>query len=671
MNLPRLFFAALMYLVLFLQAFNSTATSAKIHTFPADSGKTQSPVKAKNIFGKVTFQSTTVCYWSNFDYSSQGIDNKYINQESSVNFDNKLVPVTVSWLYSTQSGGEYKMNSFSLSLDFDKYKRMRRQQLLNAELKQRLSLSGDSLYTVVEQTEKVSLEIRSLQDEMDVYKRTGYIKFDSLFFQSDTTFGKLDAAQKREYVFMNKQTRALNLQKQYDDLLLKRDIINLNMNADAEKMEDVSYLKKRSQTNRSKFDWLLSVEKFNVGSISPRYADIILCNRQLFGVEFLINTGRVFVGGAYGEGWDAEPMNDPVIRRNMEKVNVKVARVGFGQLHKKHIDFIVLSGNKNGQAEKNLVIGNTASYLLAKKIALNIEYAFSNLKNEFETNENKRLEYKFRHPSSSFKGSMKAPFFANKITTNISYQRINPLFHSYGILFMRKDIEKKEGSVAGNIIRNKLTGTLKVSTLRDNLFANKVSTNKNRTLSTGLFYKPKNLPFVSATYSLTNLDLLQENLKVKSAVNTIAVTSGYTKRFTLLWNTTQASVSKQFVNGITKNDGATYSIMNALGYGKWECGVNYQLYKNTVHEDSLTKYSGSGINLNIGRKSQKLSLALGYDFFSDNSFALLEKLYFSPQITYSKFNFRFNFEYVIRSENINTLAAKNLFSGSLTINYRL
>lgn len=495
---------------------------------------------------------------------------------------------------------------------------------------------ADSLRTVSDSLTKLVDKLKHLD-----YKKGGY---DALLKQQD---GLLKDAK------LNGWVDSLGNVKNTADELSKVDMSKVN---------DPNYLtgKLGSMGLLKKYEKYLSwIRKFSVGTSFAQYSDYSLNNVPVTGISVELAPWKLYAAFTYGEVQRSVLTDDPATASYKRKLIS--GSVGYGTQDKTHIHFNVLSAQddpnsinprdsvylyyKKPQSNKVIsadfalnfwkdrirISGELAGSQLVRDVTYQPDSGIVQLQDTVLRSEKDWVANIFRQKPVNLNAVTDYAFFAKaeatlfKDKTRISFgaSRVGENYYSFGTPFLMRDLLTFEGKVSQKFLKNKISASLYVRQMSNNLSGNKPLTVNQWRWGGDLTLNFPKMPVVRIMYTpilqetdsgTVNMNMMSANVSYPIKVKKVRITNMGSYIFQ---NGTKGFSAESFTTHFASfNQNIQFSKGQTLGFT-----LNYIYSKSVIEElhslagtlsagGTLFKKwnNGGGVNIYANAKEQRYML---------------------------------------------------------------
>lgn len=590
-----------------------------------------------------------------FDYgaipyymASNSFPANLFKSNGNVNIRFAKIPLIADYFYSNPKYISGLNNYFTIRFDVDAFKK-----IMNNDYLDKTKVLKTKMDSLSFENQKLKQQLALLENQK--MNKSGDINFgnyqipspDSLSFSKDSLsiVNKKDSMNIKPY--LNSADSLKNIYSGLDTS--SKNISNLkNKIADTQKAIDLLKQKIAVVENPTQgispgsyfsqnkiLKGLEGFKRFEVGMCYPSYSTFMINQMAIKGVNAKYELKNVFINASAGKtviNYSLQPSNNAILNqvqnltslfdwgKNPNEKKIGAVKIGVGKENKNYIAIGGLFGKgttspNTTDIKSNYVIEMDGRYIFK---FLNFEVAAAK---SFLTDKNSspiNSELAGNSQKTSWDKSLQGKIFGTlpKVKTKFSflYRIVEPYFKSFGIGFMRSDIQRYEtkleqpiGSkfkIGFNYRRDEdnLKKLFNYKTILENFtYLAKIKLLKKRMDVT--------LNYIEIHQRINN-SMVSENLIIKSNIKTVIVS--YSPRLRKFQSTNTFICNVYELNdGVQKDQLKNYSFSSFNQYRKWQLNSLNAFIHNTI-KDSLNFTNAINNTLEIGYVfSEKFRLGVG------------------------------------------------------------
>jgi hypothetical protein len=392
--------------------------------------------------------------------------------------------------------------------------------------------------------------------------------------------------------------------------------------------------------------------KFHAGYRSVYFSDYTLSDHVFLGGGIEAEPSFLRLGFVYGRFMKAvEPVTDTLSGQYAAPSFARkgfAAKIGFGD-YNNFVDFIVLKIQDDtasvkvnateigGPAAENMVVGIKSRQVIAKIVALEVDFGVSAYTKDVSSAELTGIEYQslllFKpRISTQFLTAGKASLGLRikKFSLKLNYRRVEPEYQSMGAYYYNTDIENLTLAPTWQMFRSRLRINGSIGLQRNNLFSNKANNSIRRANSLSLSLTPNSKWGISLNYSnyntsqTRNYALVRDTLLLEQFSNNVNGNVYYNfgskiHRQSLSINLSYLDLSDNssrdsITNSTTSlNPSVSYRFNNTEKKFSWNISSNASRFNTDLNNTFRWGLSGGGTKTLL---KNKLKLGANASFFN-------------------------------------------------------
>lgn len=577
------------------------------------------------------------------------------------------IPLSTDVYLTTENNGTYKLNSFHVGVDIQKYRQLESKSLNMKfsnlpDIKNSLDFKASEKALLEKQLQDISKKeehkLASLDSLKQLNPQSRYSRYDK--FDKNAESAELaDSVKKRTRKFFlwrlfskNKSDSVQQsaqqsyksvsdslhhledtkekAQKTIDSIDNKRKNLEKQLTALDREIEQIQKTVKHAEAIQSEKDVLLAnaksglysklsfkdkllayVDNFDIGKTYPAYSDFTISGLGIQGAGMTVSNK---FGFARVNGGTVQTFN-PDLRSVPQINNILIgSELGLGKLTGTHIGVIYSSYSSNVDVRHNDVLALQGQLSLLKNIDISGEWAKSRTNDPAHENISNGgfLSNPLEGAALSFHSR-----YRNQLTgTVIQYQitDVPKAYFSSGIPYLRNDILQYETRLEQSFLKRKVIFSGFYRQNHDNLSGLKSSTDHLQAYGASLDIRMRKLPTLKVTLSPYEQKNLAQNENLQYGVKMLMISAVSThvkqlKNFRLFSVGTFTRIQS---NGLNSYKASTYSINEqAMFKNGWSFNAGANMNMNSISpEQSTTSVNGGATYSN--RKKWQHGLTLSY-----------------------------------------------------------
>lgn len=600
------------------------------------SKKKKSPV---NIHGSVT----VIGQASDGKLLYQTVPQNYVRTFINTDIDAFGVPFNAGYVYTTENNsGLNRINNFSFSFNYEKFYNNLKQKL-EAKMQAGVDDKRNRLSEMdMEKVRKEQIRLKTKMTTPDYQEQLNKNRQILDRGEKDSTFKKTYRYKRAQQQLLDHDAE-LERMKYLDDLqqidLKNGRALNTDLNVNKHRLHTPSGFRrelKKQGLQQPGYDLLLSVKKFELGTFTPTYSQLVLNGVSVTGVNAEINPGQLY--GAFTWGKTVANFYNPFAFDIAGGRTIMAGRAGIGRTEKLLVAATVLKGEDDS---RNLVSDTNHTYYVPKNnyvtgldltykseyIDVALEYARA-LNREAADGEIK-ADQLLNDQKIKYSGAALASVGVNLKDAGtkfrLSGRLVDPYYYSFGTPFLRQDNFRLEGKADQTFLKKQITAGVSYRRDADNIYGLKQATSVNNGYIFTLNLKFKRYPFLLLSYS-PNYQSFYSNVTrqhISSSVKLWQATTGYTVNGRNAVLTSTFSYLKQFsssnAEGISSFHIDQYLLSESLMLLQSELQLNVSLSAIVPHGGDTGRTYMADVSAAKGLFKNKVTTTIGYIYQKDFS----------------------------------------------------